>query len=448
MFAALREQFPEVSVAEMPARGALQAEEDLGIPVGPSSGLSFLLLKSIAETLLDPVKYQEKIRLASSAVTDDSRIKSVAAMEGALSALSEAHRIMVEAAVAYNAVLAVEEDERAIARRTGRFAHEIYEAATPVFAWYRLIAGSQGDRNAFNQMSSKDATALAGDLQNGSLAPVFQDAAKYLRHAPVHGRALDYRTETGEFVVSLKSHSEVIAAETFLDRILALLETVLASTWSLENAIELANIEVSFNDADALYLGFTPLVLTAISLPAVSDMIVKDYGKLGDGWFFHVESDSDLLLPALVAAENAVGVVDWVELFARDEPTLTVRLADSKAWTKASGHEMTTNFLVFKSTADRAGTSVLERTDVQYGLAGLGAALLRGDIQTVPHLRRLRTLSRERGWLKEVQLADEIMAVLRNSASPTLGIRLADLIRDLPIPRMPAARAVRVDVSR
>jgi hypothetical protein len=445
--AALARRLPNLSLLEMPARGASAAQVALELPVGPNSGLSYLLLESIWATLLHPVRYNAKMRLASSGASDGSRVKWIALQEDALSSLAEAHRLMLEATVAYCAVLKVETDERAVARRTGKLAHEIYEAATPVFAWYRLLLGNQVDDQSFQRVSARDATALVSELQNSPLGAVFSDAAKYLRHAPVHGRSLDYKPETSEFVISLKSHTEIIGVADFLDRVLAFLETVLASIWSIENAIELAGVELSLSEADAMYMGFTPMVLTAITLPALSDIVVRHYENVGDRWIFRIESDSDLLSPALVAAGNAVGQAHCVELIASEEMPLTVQLADLEAWTQSSGHEMITRFLEFKASAERGGSSALENADVQFALARLGVALLNGDVSVIPLLRRLRALSQLHGWREEVRLAGEIMSSVRSASKRDLGRRLAALIRDLPIPQMPTSRAVRVIVS-
>ncbi|MGD8167530.1 hypothetical protein ACEXOS_009950 [Herbiconiux sp. P16] len=447
LISALAIRLPNLSVVEMPERGAIAAKLALELPVGPNSGLSYLLFESIAATLLDPVRYKAKVRLALSEVVD-SRVKWIAELEGALSSLAEAHRLIYEATVAYCAVMAVESDERALVRRTGKLTHEIYEAATPVFAWYRLLLGDQVDDHAYHRLSAKDATELVGVLQNGPLGDVFADAAKYLRNAPVHGRSLDYKPESDEILISLKSHAEAIGVQDFLDRVLAFLETVLASIWSLENAIELAGIELSPSEADLMYMGFTPLTLTAITLPSLSGIVVNHYEKAGDRWIFRVEGDADLLNLAFVAAGNAVGHAQFVDLIASEEAPLTVRLADLEAWTQSSGHEMTTRFLEFKASADIGGSSALERADVQFALAGLGLALLDGDVQVIPLLRRLRALSQQHAWLQEVRLAAEIMSSVRSPSSLDLRRRLAATVQEIPAPKMPTARAVSVIVSQ
>jgi hypothetical protein len=312
MFKALRQQFPELPLLDMREPAVRIAEADLSVPVGSDSGLSWLLLNPIASAMFDPVEFRAKIRVASGAVADAERVKRIAAMDDAVPALAESHRLMMEAAVAFAAVTRVESDDRALARRLGKLVSEVYEAATPVLAWFRLLSTDREGSDGFSKTAAEDATRLASELQKGTLAPVFDDAAKYLRHAPVHGRSLDYDPVARNFLITLKSHSEVVPHDAFVDRILAFLETVLASIWSLENAIERAGIEINYSDADALYLGFTPLVLTAISLPAVGQLVVREYGEEDGEWFFRVETDSDLVIPALVAAGNAVGIVDQV----------------------------------------------------------------------------------------------------------------------------------------
>lgn len=446
VFEALRQQFPALPLLDMREPAVRIAEADLSMAVGSNSGLSWLLLSPIASIMFNPVEFRAKIRVASEALADSERIKRIAAMDDAVPALAEAHRLMVEASVAFVAVTRVESDERALARRLGKLVSEVYEAATPVLAWFRLLSTNREGSDGYTKTAAEDATRLASDLQKGALAPVFDDAAKYLRHAPVHGRALDYDSVARNFMISLKSHSEVVPRDVFVDRVLAFLETVVASIWSLENAIECAGIEINYTEADALYLGFTPLVLTAISLPAIGRLVVREYGEKDGQWFFHVETDSDLVIPALVAAGNAVGIADQVLLAASDEAPLVLHLSDLDAWMKAEGHDMPLNHLAFKASARLEGESLLERSDVQFMLAGLGAEMLGGDIRTIPHLRRLKSWSQERGWRKEVELADEVIAVARGISSVDLGRRLARLMSGLQPPVMPTSRAVRVIV--
>lgn len=446
MLSALRARFPAISIPDMREHGVRIAEEQLGIRVGPNSGLSFLLLEPIAETTLHPDTFRAKIRLATSGAADIARLRAVAAMDSSVEALSETHRLIVEASIAFNAILTVETDERAVARRFGKLASEIYEASTPVLAWYQLLATDRDNADAFTRVAAQDATKLASELQKGSLAPVFDDAARYLRHAPVHGRALDYEPETGVFVISLKTHSEVVPRDVFMDRVFAFFETVLASIWSLENAIDLAEIDLNLSEADALYLGFTPLVLTTISLPAIANLEVREYAEVDRKWSFRVEGDADLLIPALAAAENAVGHVEQVLLMSSDESPLTVRLADSWAWTQAEGHDFAMNFLAFKASAERDGSSMLERSDVQFMLASLGVALFGGDVHTIVHLRRLKAWSKDRGWSGETKLADEIISTARGTVPADFRPRLAKLMKGLEQPQMCATRAVQVIV--
>lgn len=446
MFNALRQQFPELPLLEMREPAVRIAEADLSVAVGTNSGLSWLLLNPLASAMFDPVVFRSKVRVASDAVADGARVKQISAMDDSVRALAESHRLMVEASVAFVAVTRVESDDRTLARRLGKLVSEVYEAATPVFAWFRLLSTDREGSDDFSKTAAEDATRLASELQKGALAPVFNDAAKYLRHAPVHGRSLDYDPVARNFQIRLKSHSEVVPHDVFVDRVLAFLETVLASIWSLENAIERAGVEISYTDGDALYLGFTPLVLTAISLPVVGQLVVRDYGEEDGKWSFRVETDSDLVIPALVAAGNAVGIAEEVSVVASDDPPLEIYLSDSDAWMKAEGRGLPLALLATKASARLEGESLLKRSDVQYMLAGLGADMLGGDLQTIPHLRRLKSWSHERGWREEVELATEIIAVARGITSAELGPRLARLMSGLPLPAMPRSRAVRVIV--
>ncbi|PCE16413.1 hypothetical protein AUC47_00760 [Microbacterium sp. SZ1] len=445
MFAALSARYPHVTLPQLPAYGISATERDLNIAVGTNSGMSYLLLQPIARATLNPDVFRSKILHASDALTRTSRLREIAGMDDAVQALADTYRLMVEAAIAFTAILAVENDERAIARRFGKLASEIYEASAPVLAWYRLMTTDRTGSDTFNRVAAEDATKLAADLQKGPLAAVFDDAARYLRHAPVHGRALEFDPDTGVFMITLKSHREVVARADFIDRVYAFMETVFASTWALGNAIDVAGIDVTLSDSDALYMGFTPLVLTALALPAAGDLTVVDHSEVDDGWTFHIDARVDLLTPALVAAGNAVGQVGEIRLLGTTtESILTVHLTDFWAWQRAEGHALQMNVLAFKASAERDGRSMLERSDVQFMLAVFGIALMEGDVRTIMHLRRLRTWARERGWADESTLADQIIATLRGSTPAELTARLVHLARTSTQPRLPSTRAVRV----
>ncbi|APH44089.1 hypothetical protein BMW26_03260 [Microbacterium sp. 1.5R] len=445
MFASLRTRFPNVTISELPSHGVAMTGRDLAISIGTNSGMSYLLLQPIAHTMLNPDVFRSKILQASSGLTNATRLREVALMDGAVQALADTHRLMVEAVIAFTAILAVESDERAVARRFGKLASEIYEASTAVLAWYRLMTTDRAGADAFTKVSAEDATKLAADLQKGALAPVFDDAARYLRHAPVHGRALDYEPNAGAFVINLKSHSETVLRDVFIDRVYAFLETVFASTWALSNAIDVAGIDVTLSDSDALYMGFTPLVLTAIALPVTADLTVRDYQEVDGGWTFYVDGDVDLLTPALVAAENAVGHVPEIQLLGpAGDPLLTVSLADSWAWRNTDGYNLQMNFLGFKASAEREGHSLLSHSDVQFMLSVLGIALLGGDAHAIVHLRRLKTWALERKWAEDAALADQIIATLRRPTPPGLTTRLAEIAQNSKRPQMPTSRAVRV----
>lgn len=178
MFNALRQQFPELPLLEMREPAVRIAEADLSVAVGTNSGLSWLLLNPLASAMFDPVVFRSKVRVASDAVADGARVKQISAMDDSVRALAESHRLMVEASVAFVAVTRVESDDRTLARRLGKLVSEVYEAATPVFAWFRLLSTDREGSDDFSKTAAEDATRLASELQKGALAPVFNGSSE------------------------------------------------------------------------------------------------------------------------------------------------------------------------------------------------------------------------------------------------------------------------------
>jgi hypothetical protein len=207
-----------------------------------------------------------------------------------------------------------------------------------------------------------DSTKMATDRERGSMARVFDDAAKYLRHAPNHGRAFDYDPETACVSIRLKSHSEEIPLEEFVDRAFAFLETLLASVWGLENSLELAKVDVSLSNADALYLGFSPITLAAVTLPFIAPVTVERYAESGGVWSFDITTDSpDILMTALALASNPRVTAREIAIRASDEADLVTNLS---LWVELRSdtdqHTRMMTLLHLKANSFRGDSSVLE----------------------------------------------------------------------------------------
>lgn len=446
IFEALDMLFPQATFRELLASGSEIAGRALGLRVGNNSGLSYLLLEPIAETSLDPLRFKEKLREASLGSFDHKRLVAIAAMDGAVTGLADTHRLLVEAAVAYNAATSAESDERANVRRTGRFISELYEASGAVLAWYRLLEREVEDAGAFARQMTDDSTKMATDLQRGPMAGVFGDAAKYLRHAPNHGRAFDYDPDTDCVSIRLKSHSEVIPLEEFADRAFAFLETLLASVWGLENSLELAEIDVSLSGADALYLGFSPITLAAVTLPFLAPLTVERYAESDGVWSFDIKTDCrDIVLAVIALASNPRVTAREIAVRGSNEPDLVTKLSLwEELGSNTDQHTRMMSLLHLKANSIRGESSTLERSDLRFMIVVLGMATLDGDVSTIAHLRQLRRLAATQGWETEEGLAARVVSASRGVEVATVRQSLATMAGAATTPQLPTATAVRV----
>ncbi|WP_349427192.1 hypothetical protein [Microbacterium sp. LWS13-1.2] len=446
----LEERFPDTPFLEVLSTGRAYASNQLGIAVGPNSGLSYLLLESIAARSLNPDRFREKLRICAAGAHRPERLTTIASMDGAVQALSETHRLVMEAAIAYGAAIAKDGDDRSVVRRTGRLMSEMYESGGAAFGWYRLLEREVSAVDAFARQQEEDVTAVVAKLQNGPLSAVFADAERFLRNAPNHGRSFDFDPDSQRVLIRLRSHPETaIELDDYVDRAFAFLETLLASIWGLENALELACIEVSLSEADALYLGFSPLALAAATLPRLTEMTVERFRADGDTWYFDVTTaQPDLLVPAISIA--SIPRVDAKEIVLRvaNEPELTVSLS---SWRELgvgddpNGKMM--SLLRVKWTSSLEGEPVLTETDVQFLLLALGKGALEGDMSTVRHLRQIRSWSADRGWVREAELSTRLIAATRGIGVESLRDELVTMAAHAQVPKMPVARAIRVLVD-
>lgn len=291
-----------------------------------------------------------------------------------------------------------------------------------------------------------DSTKMATDLQRGPMGRVFEDAAKYLRHAPNHGRAFDYDPDTACVSIRLKSHSEEIPLEDFVDRAFAFLETLLASVWGLENSLELAEVDVSLSSADALYLGFSPITLAAVTLPFLAPVTVERYAESDDVWSFEIKTDSpDILLAALALASNPRVTAKELAIRGSNEADLVTKLS---LWQELGSnmdrHTRMMSLLHLKANSIRGDRSALERSDLQFMLVVLGMATLDGDVSTIAHLRQLRRWAATRGWEPEEGLAARVVSASRGVEVAAVRQSLASLAGAAKTPQLPTATAVRV----
>ncbi len=447
---ALETRFPDTPFVDLVSAGRVRAASELRIDVGPNSGLSYLLLESIAARYLSPDRFREKLRMLADGARKPDRLATIASMDGAVRSLSETHRLIVEAAIAYGAAIAKDNDDRSVVRRTGRLVSELYELGGAAFGWYRLLERDVSAVDAFVRQQEDDVTGLVAKLQKGPLASAFDDAERFLRNAPNHGRSFDFDPDARRVLIRLRSHPESeIELDDYVDRAFAFFETLLACVWGLENALELTSIEVSLTEADALYLGFSPIALAAAALDRIADVTVDRFHAEGEAWYFDLTTtESDLLIPALSIASIPRADAKQIVLRAAEEPELIVGLS---SWRElgdgGDSRSKMMSFLELKWRSTRGGAPVLTAGDVQFVLVALGKSALDGDVSTVRHLRQIRSWSVQRGWVGEAELSTRLMAATRGTAIDALRNELVRMAPGVHAPTMPPARAIRVLVD-
>lgn len=440
---------PELNFDALAEFGSSSAGAVLGKEVGAGAGVDFLVLETIGEAYFDPVAFNDKLKELASACWDTSRLNEVAAMENALGDVAVVRRDLFEVLNHFSQIANSEEHSGPILRRFVKVIGELYESANPLFVWFRLLTTTSSDSDQYVRLLKQDSTDLTRRLT--SVLPLtFHDAPSYLRNMGHHGQAFEVNNATGNISIKLRSYSETFPFDEFVSRAFALLESVLAMNWTLGAALEQAAIDVPIQDEDAEIMGLSTPALLRFWISEHGGFEVTRSEVVGHKWYFQASiKEADVVSTALALA--SFPAKGWTSVVVVGEGpasrNLRVSLHDfsqhSKTVEDSDAKEILLSLLELRHQFTRDDECVLREEDLEFAVFVLGSSLLRGEVENVAPLRRVKRMAAQHGYLSISALIDKLISSLRTGADASLKSELGRL-QTAEAPTLPIGTAVEV----
>lgn len=442
---------PNSSLLQLGEQGAVQARALTGLDVDEGHGAHFLLLRSMADVHLDPVRFATVVVDATKMCHNSPMLRTVAKEPEALETLARSTRAMFEAFTAFEAILQHITDEDALFRRVIKFYGEVYEdVAVPLFAWYNLLSGQKAQ--PFTKLLRTNSTDLARSIHRSSqVGHFFIGTQPYMRNAAQHGISFDIRDDHVYF--RLNSFNEVVSKPQVINDIFGFLESLAATSWALSNELSQAGVEIPTSQKDADFMGMSGFKTTKMGLSQMGiDVIAAE--ETDDAWAFSIATDyGDVFLLALAIFQTertqvrrvSIWSVPGIDSLHVDMASVTSYLESVKDNPAEEHHLMA--MLELRKACRVNGVPVLNTSDLDYAIACLGIFLLESKVHLARHLRVIMAHAVAIGYDDGVALAREILSVFRIS-HPTavfaMRLRLTNLLSASDAPETPQSTSITI----
>lgn len=449
---ALTVSYPGLDLLDLGWLGAQEAERVTGVPVELGQGAQFLILDAVGSVHFDPKRFHHLLRETSRLCGESSQLSEVASQLEALEGLASSKRLVYEALEVFEAALSRVKDEQALMRRIIKFYGEIYEdVASPVLAWYNLVAGIKAQ--PYGKLIQQDATELARSLtRQDRTAFLLQDDGAFLRNASQHGNSF---TMEGEHVTfRLRSYQETMSRAEVIDHIFSFVESILAMNWSLTNTLARLGIEVPVTEDDASYMNLTPFRLATLWLEGRGTTIVEAR-ESPTSWDFTLSMDRDGVFALALAFAQHVpeGISEVSVRVPGAASSLVIPLtafenfeAAREAATAPVDHVIA--LLDFRAKCTIGGKSILSADDLRYATAVIGLFLvMQEDVALIPYLRRVLALATSHSAPEVTKVIKQVFALIRSpdeTVQRKLAAKLNAWSKNSSAPPMPQAEALTV----
>lgn len=438
---ALQRSHPELSFGESARQGSLIAMEELGVPVSPSVGAQYLALIGVADVHFDSERFRKVLKESARFCFNNAYLEELSQCPGALLGLANTQRAMMESLKALEAIMQIEDNDQSILRRIFSFYGEVYEnVAAPIFAWYCRLAGLKS--MPYEKLIELDATKLAERLESSkTTSGWFLGADAYLRNADGHG-SKTYSID-GELVTfNLRSFRGTLSKAEVLDKFYSLFESLAAVSWSLNNALDQAQIEVPVSEADVQYLGMSPLEVSCLWLERHDETLVSASATDGN-WEIQLASGASVASDiALRLATAQPGDFQQIKIHRQSsvEPLLVIpfdRYTNAKVLEDSGVDEVGRILaeLELKMASRLGGNSIVTREDIGFAIGIFGMHLLSPDKTMMRHMRVARTAAVTEHHSDLMAVADRVFLAFRNPnfrSAAKLGSELRQLICNRP----------------
>lgn len=441
--------YPNMNVLAVDSVGAQEAESDCGVAIAAGHGAQYLIARAVADVHLDPTRFHAVIKDAAGLCMTSEALTSVAQSADALSALGASTRRMYEAVFTFEAILEREKDEDALLRRIIKFYAEVFEeVAAPIFAWYSLLTGIK--LKSFSKLIELDATSLASSLESSPrYGSLFAGARAYLRNAAQHGNS--YEITEGSVHFRLRSFRGSRLKEEIIDDVYTFLESIIATSWALTNALSVRGFPVQLDPRDADYMGISDFRIAQL----VADQIAGLRASRDDGnrWTFVIDDalkSRDLAI-ALASTHRSQTQLECISVTPSEDETPTIlSLHDYLSITSKDGVEPLERMvggLELVSSFSLNGAPLLSPGGCDYVLACVGIHALSDPPPMIPLLRRLLTLTRRVGDTSAEKLVKRVFTVSRSrdpKSSKLLAAELLTMTKETRIPDVPQPSSIMV----
>lgn len=449
VFRGLQSRNPGLGLPALMDLGRREYATLCGKEAGAGAAVDLLIIQLVARLYLDPAAISEKFVEISELAPATDRVREVSRMTAALDDLGAARRDVFEALHQFHLLSNAELGPAALLRRLAKTTGELYEAALPIFAWARLLLGERSGDDDFIRLVRKDSTALADSLRN-SLPKIAGDLHTYLRHAGHHGRSFEVDVPRETISIQLRSHSEQMTFAQYIDKVYALLESVLVIQWSIANWLEISGVEVPMDAGLASAVGLTPDVLLRLWLEEGKRVSVRKSVIENRVWFIEADlSISDVLSTAVVAAGRAGEICDVVEVKSLGSPDdvwhmniHAYEVAMSEPLAAGAGAVM--RILRLRHSLVNGDACSLSNADLEYAAIVIGANVLDGELRDLPHLREVRHLSQAHGAAVAEEIAVRAIRAVREGTADEFHRENAVRLRSLDAPIIPTPAGIRM----
>lgn len=450
-FRALAVLYPDSDFNGLALIGKDKASE-LVTKVGLGAAVDFLTVDLVARAYLDPSQLRAKLTELSVLLDHSDRVRHIATMPSSLVDLGVARRDLLESLVQFETLASSESDTSVILRRLSKTVAELYEAALPFFVWCRLLLTPVEQNATYDRLVAKDATEHVAWLEK-RLRITYSDAPTFLRHAAHHGRALDIDAGGASVAIKLRSFKGSFSAEEYLDRAYALLESLLAVSWVIGDALELEGLAVPLPPGAAQYMGLSAEAFAEFWLTEVRGVNVHSSRRNEGGWRLELDVTAVEVLPiALVLATTGDPSFDWVTVSGRDygDSIASLSAQDYRKYVERSiggGAETALATLELRHQVRVGEGCLVSEGDVEFVIVCLGLAILEGDLSRVRQLREARQQAARHGFGELVAIANQVLAAIRAGTDRDVRVSLSKRTNSFTPVSLPVLPAVTVIVG-
>lgn len=160
-------------------------------------------------------------------------------------------------------------------------------------------------------MLEDNATDHAITLAQSPFASWFVGSDPYLRYAGQHGSSTFIAN--GQVTFKLRSFKETVTVAELVDGVYTFLESLFATTWALENALDQTGVDLQMSDNDAAYLGVSKLHVATVVLETLGEFVHRAE-QVGNSWEIDLGDGNDLFATAISLAKMAGNKISKVSI--------------------------------------------------------------------------------------------------------------------------------------